>query len=431
MTQPPAGPGAVEPAAARLDRARLLAARFRAAGERPYLAAALYSLTVVASDGVPTMGVDRHWRCYVSPEFVAGTPVEQLAAVWIHEVAHLLRDHHGRADALTTDRHDHHRLNIAQDCEINDDLLADGLPLPDGRVDPARLGLPEGKLFEEYVRLLPPSRTIHLAAGQLGPGQPGPGQLGPGQVDCGSGAHGLDRPWEVGVGAAARGVPVVGVGEAAAIRRQTAQALRAHVRARGDVPAGWQRWADSLLEPVVDWRRALTGAVREAAAWAAGAVDYQYKRPSRRSVALTGVVLPSLRRPVPRVAVVVDTSGSMGPDDLTAALSEVTGVLRAVGIGGNRVTVLSCDADVHVARKVASAAEVELAGGGGTDMRVGIDAALRVPDPPHVVVVLTDGYTPWPDTPLESTRVVAGLVGPDAPEPPPWIATIHIPPAAT
>ncbi|WP_254715374.1 hypothetical protein [Actinomadura sp. NAK00032] len=65
---------------------------------RPYPASALYSLTVVPSDRVPTMGVDRHWRCYVSPSFVAATSVTELEGVWIHEVAHLLRNHHGRAD---------------------------------------------------------------------------------------------------------------------------------------------------------------------------------------------------------------------------------------------------------------------------------------------------------------------------------------------
>ena len=42
------------------------------------------------------MAVDRHWRCYVSPGFVDRTPVEELAGVWVHEVSHLLRDHHGR-----------------------------------------------------------------------------------------------------------------------------------------------------------------------------------------------------------------------------------------------------------------------------------------------------------------------------------------------
>jgi predicted metal-dependent peptidase len=385
-----------------LDRTKLLAARFRAAHDRPYLAAALFSLTVMPAPQVRTMGVDKHWRCYVSPQFVEATPIDQLAAVWIHEVAHLLRDHHGRAALLPAgDRHDHHRLNIAQDCEINDDLIADRLPLPKDRVDPAAMGLPPGQLFEQYLPMIPHSK--HTA-------------------NCGSGAHGVDQPWEVGAGASTAVSPV----EAEAIRRQTAMAVRAHQRARGSVPRGWLRWAQQVLEPTIDWRSALARAVREAAAWAGGAVDYTYQRPSRRGAALRSVVLPSLRRPMPRVAVVIDTSGSMGDTELAAALGEVTGVLRAVGVRGNRVNVLACDADVHAARKVTSVAEIELAGGGGTDMRVGIEAALRGPQPPHFIIVLTDGLTPWPAEPLQRTRIIAGLVGPQAPQPPAWIHTIPI-----
>ncbi|MEW1803633.1 VWA-like domain-containing protein [Streptomyces virginiae] len=389
-----------------LDRAKLLAARYKAAEARPYLASALYALTVVPSDGVRTMGVDRHWRCYVSPAFVEATPVALLAGVWIHEVAHLLRDHHGRAERLpAADQRDHVRVNIAQDCEINDDLLADGLLLPEGRMEPRLYGLPTGGLFETYLPGVPP--TPH----------------GP---DCGSGAHGTPMPWELGEGA---GPARVGPVEAEALRRQTAQAVRAHQRARGRVPEGWARWAEELLEPSVDWRQALAGAVREAAAWAAGAVDYTYRRPSRRTPALGGrVVLPSLRRPLPRVAVVVDTSGSMGPDDLAAALAEVTGVLREVGVGGNRVAVLACDADVHAVTRARSAGEVALAGGGGTDMRVGIGAALAMPDRPNVVVVLTDGYTPWPDE-TPSCRLIAALIGETPPAPPSWVETVRVGPA--
>ncbi|MEU7934777.1 vWA domain-containing protein [Micromonospora echinofusca] len=391
----------MSPDGPRLDRTKLLAARFRAAQDRPYLATALYSLTVVESRDVSTMGVDRRWRCHVSPEFVDRLPVPQLAAVWIHEVAHLLRDHHGRADRLPAgQQRDHHRVNVAQDCEINDDLVADRLPLPADRIEPATFGLPVGLLFEAYLPLLPAQVRGHEAP------------------DCGSGAHGVDRAWESG------GTGGVSAVEAGAIRRETAHAIRAHVRSRGTVAAGWQRWAAQVIEPRVDWRRALTGAVREAAAWAGGAVDYTYRRPSRRSGATRGVVLPSLRRPVPRVAIVVDTSGSMGDGRLTAALAEVAGVLRAVGVGGNRVTVLSCDAAVHVVRRVHTVGEVRLAGGGGTDMRAGIDAALR--GRPHVVVVLTDGLTPWPAAPLESVRVIAGLIGAGAPPPPPWIASVTI-----
>ncbi|GAA1596525.1 vWA domain-containing protein [Streptomyces globosus] len=402
--RPAAGSG---PEPGRLDRAKLLAARYRAAEARPYLASALYALAVVPSPAVPTMGVDRHWRAYVSPRFVDDTPVAELAGVWVHEVAHLLRDHHGRAARLpAADQRDHVRVNIAQDCEINDDLLADGLPLPEGRMEPRLFGLPPGGLFEVYLPGIPPTPHHH--------------------PDCGSGAHGVPAPWELGDKAPGG----IGRMEAEALRRQTAQAVRAHRRSRGKIPAGWQRWADELLEPVVDWRQALSGAVREAAAWAGGAVDYTYRRPSRRTPALGGrVVLPSLRRPLPRVAVVIDTSGSMGEAELAAALAEVTGVLREVGVRGNRVAVLACDADVHTVTRVTRAEQVVLEGGGGTDMAVGIRAALALPDRPDIVVVLTDGYTPWPPEPV-SCRVVAALVGEGPPDPPGWVETVRVPSGA-
>ncbi|WP_031015403.1 DUF2201 family putative metallopeptidase [Streptomyces sp. NRRL F-5727] len=393
---------------ARLDRAKLLAARYKAAEARPYLASALYALTVVPSERVRTMAVDRYWRCYVAPAFVDATGVEELAGVWIHEAAHLLRDHHGRADRLpAADQRDRLRVNIAQDCEINDDLVADGLRLPPGVMEPRLFGLPTGRLFEEYLRDIPASC--------------------PHALDCGSGAHGVPAPWDLGEHAA-DGTAGVGPVEGEALRRQTAQAIRAHARSRGTIAAGWRRWAEQVLEPTVDWRKALTGAVREAAAWAGGAVDYTYRRPSRRTPALGGrVVLPSLRRPLPRVAVVVDTSGSMTEEDLATALAEVSGVLREVGVGGNRVTVLACDADVHAVARVTTVDQVELAGGGGTDMTVGIRTALTAQDPPNIIVVLTDGHTPWPPEPV-SARLIATLTDPNAPQPPPWAETIRIPP---
>ncbi|MFG2042378.1 VWA-like domain-containing protein [Dactylosporangium sp. NPDC048998] len=385
-----------------LDRTRLLAARYRAATQRPYLASALYSLSVVPAWHLATMGVDRHWRLYVNPDFVAAHSVEELAGVWIHEVAHLLRDHHGRADRLVhADREDHHRVNLAQDCEINDDLVEDGLALPVDRVEPKTFGLATGRLFEEYLAGIPRSPVVY--------------------VQCGSGAHNGPVAGELGTD----GAPAVRAVEADAIRRQTADAIRAHVRSRGTVPAGWRRWADEIAEPVIDWRRLLTGALRQAVVWASGAVDYTYARPGRRSGALPGVVLPSLRRPLPRVAIVIDTSGSMSADDLGAALGEVTGVLRAVGIRGNRVTVLACDADVHAVTRVTKADQVQLGGGGGTDMRVGIERARAAPDPPNIIVVLTDGATPWPAEPT-GCRLIAGLVGERPPTPPSWIEAIHI-----
>jgi hypothetical protein len=44
----------------------------------------------------------------------------------------------------------------------------------------------------------------------------------------------------------------------------------------------------------------------------------------------------------------------------------------------------------------------------------------------QVVVVLTDGFTPWPSAPLVATRIIAALVGSDPPAPPGWIEAIRV-----
>jgi hypothetical protein len=175
------------PAPGTLDLDKLFAARLHAARVRPYLATALFALHTVESRRVPTMAVDRHWRCYASPAFVDRTPVEELAGVWVHEVSHLLRDHHGRGDRVARERGltgpgERLRMNIAADCEINDDAFGDGLLRPEGAVTPRFLKLPEGQLMEDYLGQFRLGALTQSLA----------------WLDCGSGADGLEREWDLG-----------------------------------------------------------------------------------------------------------------------------------------------------------------------------------------------------------------------------------------
>lgn len=45
---------------------------------------------------------------------------------------------------------------------------------------------------------------------------------------------------------------------------------------------------------------------------------------------------------------------------------------------------------------------------------------------PEVVVVLTDGYTPWPLHPPKSVEVVVGLIGTAVREAPDWARVVRI-----
>ena len=139
------------------------------------------------------------------------------------------------------------------------------------------------------------------------------------------------------------------------------------------------------------------------------------------------VVLPALRRPVPEIAVVCDTSASMSEDLLAEALAEVDGLLRSLGMA-RQVRVLACDTAVATAQRVSSARQVELTGGGGTDMAAGIAAAAALRPRPALTVVLTDGYTPWPELAPKGTRVLIGLLGDGAPAAPSWARAVRVEP---
>lgn len=308
-------------------------------------------------------------------------------------------------------------VHNCEDMELNDDLKNEGMPLPDDPPMPHKYGYPEGRLWEEYYQMLlknpPPSGGGGGGAAKKGPGsRSGKGAAGtlPENCDCGSGAHGVPREYELPAPGGATKEPGIGEAEGDLLRQQVAREIQA-AAARGNVPAGWKRWAEALLEPpVVPWERELSALVKNAVTMARGMSDYSYAKVARRG-AFEGVLMPALVRPNPEAAVVVDTSGSMGTALLARALIEIKGILRAVG--QRRVPVLCCDAAVHGGvQRVSNVLDVELAGGGGTDMGIGIEAAQKLRA--NVVIVLTDGYTPWPAEPPRGCQLVIGILNPDS-----------------
>ena len=384
----------------------LAAARLWAAARFPYLASGIFGAQVTAAPGLRSVMIDERWRLAADPEVVAGWTPAELGSVLVHHVCHILRHHSERAVAAAVTSADSPEWLRAADAEINDDLIPAGIELPGNPVQPQDFGGQPGRLAEEYYALL---KRRESAAGSTGR----PARW----LDCGTGADGMPRaadrpggldPWLADL-----------------LLRQVAQEIIKHSKSIGTVPAGLLRWAEQVLEPQVDWRRLLSAELRRAVADVVGAVDYSYRRPSRRAAAVSGVVLPALRRPVPELAVVCDTSGSMSDELLAMALGEVEGLLRALGMA-RRLRVLACDAAAGPARRVSSARQVELTGGGGTNMGAGIAAAYALRPRPAVTVVLTDGYTPWPELPPKGMRVVAGLLGHDSPEAPGWARSVRV-----
>jgi predicted metal-dependent peptidase len=387
----------------------LQAARVRASYQRAYFAPALFNLIPVRTDQIASMAVDSHWRLYYNDEWVAAHSVEENAAVLIHEVSHLLRAHDARKQAASVGNGA--LWNTATDCEINDDLLAEGLPLPDDPPAPGKYGLQTGENAETYYRQL-------LRPAQSREGTQRSGNPLAVVCDCGSGAHGEWRPWELPADdGSPGGVPGVDPVKAQLVRREVAHRILDRSGDAGDVPLGWRRWAKTVLKPKVDYMATIRHAVRKALRDSTlGRYDRTYRRPHRRQACYGEFLMPSFHQPRPRPGFLIDTSSSMEDTQLARAVAELGGLTRQLGYS-SEVIVACCDVVVHDVRKVFNAAQLELYGGGGTDIGAGLRYFCERSAPIDLLVVVSDCHTPWPPQappfPVITIRVGDGAA-------PPW-----------
>ena len=387
----------------------LQAARVRAAHQRSYFAPALFALVPIETTLIGSMAVDAQWRLYYNPAWLSAHGVEENATLLIHEVGHLLRDHAARQKAAGV--RDHRRWNTAADCEINDDLHAEGLPLPGDPPLPVKYGLETGNTAEIYYNQLPaPPRSGRLQDGE---------DESDTRDDCGSGAHGERRFWELPDDDGSEGgVPGVDRLKAELVRREVARRIDAMSPYDNDVSFAWRRWARATLAPKVDYKATIQHAVRRALRDSTvGRYDRTYRRPHRRQACYGEFIMPTFHQPRPRPGFLIDTSASMDDRQLARAVTELAGLTRQLGYGAD-VIVACCDGAVHSVKRVFSAAHVELYGGGGTDSGVGLRTFVdRKTAPIDLLVIVTDCRTPWPSEP-PPFPVLTIRVG-DGP-PPPW-----------
>ena len=385
-------------------RRRLQAARLWIAANRPYYCKAVFSCPVIPNAAPVRFGIDETWRIYANSEHLESLTVEQAAAELIHLINHVLRDHAQRARNTGVDTATAAVWNVAADCEINDDLYDDDL-LDDTAVLPDTFDLEDCLTAERYHQHLLDDATIVEV-----------------HTQCGSGSHSQHLPHELDDNTAA-----LDDLDQTLLKHTVATAVAQHHKLHGvdSVPEGLQRWANQTLHPRVNWQQQLATALRTAAHHKTGTADYTWQRPSRRQQAQDPVLRPALTRPTPAIAVVVDTSGSMSRDELDQALTEIKAIITTV-TPGDSIRVLSVDTEVHTDQHIHNPNHITLTGAGGTNMATGITTAAETN--PDAIIVITDGWTPWPQTPPPGARtVIAALTDNHRIKGVPhWIQTIDI-----
>lgn len=408
---------------------KLMAARAMIRDRMPYFTTLIDSAVYVWLEpgSLNTMAVTKDGAVLLDEKDINELGIEQVAISLLHELAgHFLRDHASRKPEGC----DAHLWNLAGDAEINDDLKAANWKIQDFPKEkqlfmPENLGAKDGLIAEQYYQELRKQQSKQPQQGGKGAPQCGHGWCGSGAGRPAPNEPGQDGkiPGQKDAEGNDRKIPVRGKGYGDRVRKGTAEAIQKYEKhaGRGSVPGGWSRWADDMLEPPkIDWRSKLNQLVRDACAYRPGAVVTSWKRFGRRQAALGfgpgRPMIPSWRNPVPVVAVCVDTSGSMGPEELKMAVSETDGILRAVQAD---VKFLAIDSAIHGFTPVHNIADVAslLKGGGGTDFRPAFEYLEKAAEKTEVVIFITDGDGPAPARKPPGMRVIWVLTGNHARKP--------------
>jgi predicted metal-dependent peptidase len=190
-----------------------------------------------------------------------------------------------------------------------------------------------------------------------------------------------------------------------------------------------RRWATDILNPPIDPAARLLNLVRRYCDLTFGIGERSYRRPSRRN-GNPRMVLPSNVAPLPRITVIVDTSGSMDEQDLGLSLGLIRKVLNSFRIRDG-IKVITGDTQGQTKQLCLSDPKrIDLTGGGGTNMARIVSEVLETRPQPQMILICTDGHTPWP-THDPGIPIVACLTNPRAslPEfyqPPSWISVIEL-----
>jgi predicted metal-dependent peptidase len=364
-------------------------ARTRLLLDSPWFGSLAMRLHVEQNDSAKTMQTDGT-RLQYNPEFVDTMTDAELTAVIAHEVMHcaLLHPYRIGSRELKT-------WNKACDFAINSLLVAQGFTLPKGAlIDPQF----DGISAEQIYAILNRDQQQQSPSNQQGDGDQGKDEQ-PGQVIA-------PQPDQNGTGGIAS-EQMTAVDWQIATEQATAIAKKA-----GQLPGDADRAVKANRASETNWREILRRFVEQTVP-----SDYSWTQPNRRYIA-QGVYLPgTVRENMPRLAVAIDTSGSIGAIELELFARELTQILHEAR--PEAIDVIYCDTAVrHVESFSPDDPEITLSahGGGGTLFQPVFDHVDAQGDAPAALIYFTDLEGPTPVEPeypvLWVTTEVTALTGP-------------------
>lgn len=183
--------------------------------------------------------------------------------------------------------------------------------------------------------------------------------------------------------------------EAAGIE-QAIDALSANAAAaaksQGTLPADIERLVYEMLKPKVDWRERLRKFVGKTIP-----NDLTWKRPARSGLGL-GLYLPSIKKTgCGKIAIFIDTSGSVGADELAQFWAEVVAIYEDANPESLEVIYCAESVSRHDSFHFGETPVMGASKSGGTDFRPPFKRLAKKQIIPQCAIYLTDMMGPFPE----------------------------------
>jgi predicted metal-dependent peptidase len=182
------------------------------------------------------------------------------------------------------------------------------------------------------------------------------------------------------------------------VAKEIEQALRQGSMLVGKMGGNVSREIGDMLVPKIDWREALRDFVKTAMQ---GKDKTTWKRLHKRYIASDLIMPSSYSEQVGGIAIGVDTSGSIGGEELNQFLSEVKSICDEVS--PEQIDLLYWDTHVasretYQGNELSNLVEsTKPAGGGGTQPACVPKYMKKHDIRPECLIILTDGYIPYQD----------------------------------
>lgn len=408
---------------------RLLLARMRILCNHGFYGLLLMHMIYSIDEGCETAYTDGE-RIAFSPTFLEELSDKELDFVMMHEILHVVLQH-----CLRVENKNDEQYNIAADIVINSTIMhenddkASSIALskygvsmhlaPDGK---------EGYLYtaEEVYEMLQ-SKRKYSDSGNLKSNNSGNGSSENGRAKKEQQSkENMDKPvtkrWDdhsqwgkYEKDSELRDVWVKNFAECC-----EAIKVRDFSNNRGTLPMFAQRMLEKLKKPQTDWRTILNDFIQEEIC------DYSFSPPDRRFQD-SPFFLPDFNEmgkndEVNDILFFIDTSGSISDNDMTTAYSEIKGAIDQYD-GKLKGWLGFFDAAIIEPKPFSSFEEfidIKPAGGGGTNFQIIFKYVNQYmkEKKPNCIIILTDGYAPFPKEELANDIPVLWLINNEKVTPP-------------